>query len=232
MINLSAEEMKKEKAKALRYKKPIVRDLNLMSIKETLYDIQEECESVRWFTDTECESLINALDGNEDDAYEFRMMFADLCAEVERMLCDLEDVWVPKCFDTFFVTAGAGNSWELLGFDNFEQDYFGLDCSYLYAEDEAKKTLKRMTKDELIDASRQCFKIYQSFIALSYRYDCLKSAMDILKSENTDYLQVIKQINDLYEKVEKESYGFQYDCKEEIELDNLFDCLPQEAWVQ
>ena len=29
-------------------------------------------------------------------------------------------------------------------------------------------------------------------------------AMDILKSENTDYLQVIKQINDLYEKVEKE----------------------------
>ena len=229
---MNAEETKREKARALRYKKPIVRDLNLMSIKETLYDIQEECESVRWFTDTEEETLINSL-GSEDQAYEFRMMFADLCAETERMLCDLEDVWVPKCFDTFFVTAGAGDSYGgLLGYDNFEQDYFGLDCSYLYAEDEAKKTLKRMTKDELIDASRQCFKIYQSFIALSYRYDCLKNAMDILKSENTDYLQVIKQINDLYEKVDKESYGFQYDCKEEAELDNLFDCLPQEAWVQ
>lgn len=230
---MNAEETKREKARALRYKKPIVRDLNLMSIKETLYDIQEECESVRWFTDTEEETLINSL-GSEDQAYEFRMMFADLCAETERMLCDLEDEWVPKCFDIFFVAAGAedGLGGGLLGYDSYEQDYFGLDCSYLYAEDEAKKTLKRMTKDELIDASRQCFKIYQSFIALSYRYDCLKSAMDILKSENTDYLQVIKQINELYEKVDKESHGFQYDCKEEAELDNLFDCLPQEAWVQ
>ena len=44
MVN--AEETRREKARQLRYRKPIVKDLNLMSIQEKLCDIQEECENV------------------------------------------------------------------------------------------------------------------------------------------------------------------------------------------
>ena len=183
---IDAEETKRTKASKIRYKKPIVKNLNLDRIKEELWDIQGECENVHWYFNADEETLINALDGDEEEEYEFKMMFADLCAECERMSEDLEEEWVPDCFDRFFVAVGAGEDFGgLLGFDTYEQDYFGLTCEEAWAEDESKKVLKRMTKDELIEAARQCFRVYQSFIALRHRYDCLKAAMDILRDQNT-----------------------------------------------
>lgn len=93
---MNAEETKRWKAKQLRYKKPIVRDLNLDKIQEGLWNIMEECENIRWYTDSDDgnDSLINALDGDEDEAYEFKMAFADLCAECERMQEDLQEEWI------------------------------------------------------------------------------------------------------------------------------------------
>lgn len=140
---MSAEETKRNKARQLRYKKPIVRDLNLDQIEQDLWDIQEECECIRWYTDSEDgeDSLINALDGDEDEAYEFKMAFADLCAECDRMRDDLGEEWIPECFDIFFVAAGAGETaGGLLGWDAFEQDYFGIDSLDSFAEDEARKS--------------------------------------------------------------------------------------------
>lgn len=232
---MNAEETKRRKAQHLRYKKPIVRDLNLDSIKEELWGIQSECEDVRWYFDTDDDTLINALDGNEDEAYEFKMMFADLCAECEQMISDLHEEWVPDCFDRFFVAIGASDfNGGLLGYDTYEQDYFGLSCTDAYAEDECKKALKRMTKDDLIVAARQCFRVYESYIALRHRYDCLKAAMDILRDENTGYLQMVKQIEEVYEKAEEESFGFRYQTYGEHmrKLDGYIEALPQEVWLQ
>lgn len=231
---MDAEETKREKARQLRYKKPIVKNLNLMNIQQELWDIHEECENVHWYFDTDEDTLINALDGNEDEAYEFKMMFGDLCAECDRMISDLNEEWVPDCFDRFFVAIGAGEDFGgLLGFDSYEQDYFGLSCTDAFAEDESKKSLERMTKNDLIAAARQCFRVYQSFIALRHRYDCLKAAMDILRDQNTGYLQMVKQIEEVYEKADKESFGFRYKfCKEVIELDRILENMPQEAWIQ
>ena len=98
-----AEETRRNKARQLRYKKPIAKDLNLWTIREELGEIMEECENVRWYFDTEDDSLINALDGNEDEAYEFKMMFADLCAECEQMYTDLQESYVPEYFDILCV---------------------------------------------------------------------------------------------------------------------------------
>ncbi len=229
-----AEETKRQKARLMRYKKPIVKDLNLQTIRDRLYDIREECESVHWYVDTDDETLVNALDGNEDEAYEFKMMFSDLCAECERMYCDLNQEWMPDCFDSFFVGIGAGEDFGgILGYDSYEQDYFGLSCTDAFVEDESRKALKRLTKDELIAASVQCFRVYQSFVALTYRYDCLKAAMDILKDENTGYMQMVRQIGETYEKADRESHGFRYDFVKEVrELDRLINNMPQEAWLQ
>lgn len=65
------EETRKNKAKNLRYKKPIAKDLNLEAIKQDLWDMQEACEDVHWFTDSEDgnDSLVNALLGDEDESY-------------------------------------------------------------------------------------------------------------------------------------------------------------------
>lgn len=228
---MNTEETKRLKARQMRYKKPIARDLNLSTIQEELWDIQEECENVRWFCDTDQETLINALDGDEDEAYEFRMMFADLCAECDQMISDLEEEWVPECFDVFFVAAGAGEEYGgLLGYDSYEGDYFGLDCTNAFAEDESKKILKRMTKDELIAATRQCFRVYSSYIVLRYRYDCLKASMNILKDQNTGYLQTVKEIEELYSKAEEE--GFREWKPNTKKLNDYLNSLPQEAWIQ
>lgn len=233
-MSMDADETKRQKARQLMYKKPIVKDLNLTSIREKLWDIQSECEDVHWYVDTDEETLINALDGNEDEAHEFRMMFGDLCAECERMREDLNEEWIPDCFDQFFVAIGAGEDYGgLLGYDSYEQDYFGLSFTAAYAEDESKKILKRLTKDDLIAACRQCFKVYQSFIALTHRYDCLKAAIDILREQNTGYLQMVKQIEEAYEKAENETLGFRYDFgKDVLELDRILKNMPQEAWIQ
>lgn len=227
---IDADRAKRMKAKKLRYKKPIVKELNLMTIEMELSDIQEACEDVRWYFDSDDDSLLNALDGDQDEEYEFKMMFGDLCAECDQLIIDLHEEWVPKCFDHFFVSIEAGEDFGgLLGYDSYEQDYFGLSCSDVWAEDESKKVLKRLTKDELIASARQCFRVYQSFIALRYRYDCLKAAMDILRDENTAYLQMVKEIEKLYERAEKEKFDEYGDATKK--LDSFFECLLQEAWI-
>jgi hypothetical protein len=227
---MNAEETKRNKAKQLRIKKPIVKNLNLSSITEDLWDMQEECEEVRWYTDSEDgeDSLLNALDGDEDEAYEFKMAFADLCAECDRMLSDLNEEWVPECFDIFFVAAGAGDYDSLLGWDTYEQDYYNISPFSSYAEDEAKKKLKQMTKDDLIAAARQCFKVYHAYIGLRNRYDSLKAAIDILRDQNTGYLQTVKEIERLYEEACQSGDW----SKAAIEWKRYTDCLPQEAWIQ
>lgn len=228
------DETKRRKARELRYKKPIVKNLNLDFIKQDLWDIQEKCEAIKWYTDSEDgeDSLINALDGDEEEAYEFKMMFADLCAECEQMSYDLDDEWVPECFDIFFVAAGAGKtSGGLLGWDDFEQDYFDIGCSDAFGEDEAKRKLKQMTKDDLIVAVRQCFKIYQAYIGLRNRYDSLKAAIDILRDQNTGYLQVVKEIEKLYEEVIKPENRYNDWSKATKDFRRLLDALPQEVWI-
>lgn len=231
---VDAEETKRFKAKQLRYKNPIVKNLNLDVITQDLWDIQEECEDIRWYTDSEDgeDSLINALDGDEDEAYEFKMAFADLCAECDRMIEDLQEEWVPECFDIFFVAAGAGNSFGgLLGWDSFEQDYFGIECPDSFAEDEAKKKLKQMTKDELIASARQCFKVFQAYIGLRNRYDNLKAAIDILRDQNTGYIQAVKEIEKLYEEVSENEWSRKEWSEASREWKRYTDALPQEAWI-
>lgn len=231
---IDAEETKRFKAKQLRYKKPIVKNLNLDSIKQDLWDIQEECENVRWYTESEDgnDSLINALAGDEDEAYEFKMAFADLCAECDRMREDIEREWVPECFDIFFVAAEAGESQGgLLGWESYEQDYFGISCDGSFAENEAKKKLKQMTKDDLIASAQQCFKVYSSYIGLRNRYDSLKAAIDILRDQNTGYLQAVKEIEKLYEAASKDGWSREVWSKESREWERYTDALPVEAWI-
>lgn len=227
---VDAEETRRRKARELRYRKPIVKNINLEFITQDLYDIQEECESVHWYFEDENDSLINALDGNEDEAYEFKMMFGDLCAECEQFREDINMEYIPECFDLFFVASGAGEYGDgLLGYDSYEQDYFSLQCTDSFAEEECQRKLKQLTKDELIQATMQCFRIYHAYIGLRHRYDCLKASMDILRDQNTGYLQMVKQIEELYEKANEDKfceYG-----KPTRDFARFTNALPQEAWI-
>ena len=66
----------------------------------------------------------------------------------------------------------------------------GLRCGYEdeKAIEEAKKKMQKKTKDQILEIARYCFKIFQTYIGIRHRYDCLKAAMDILRDENTGYI--------------------------------------------
>lgn len=233
MNSVDAAETKRIKAKNLRYKKPIAKGLTFDAIREALWEIMDSCADVRYYVEENDETLINALDGDEDDAFEFKMMFADLIAECEQMDYDLRNEYIPEYFDLFFVAVNKGG--EMLGYDMYEQDYFGLSSfGGELANEEAEKKMKRLTKDQLIETAQVCFRVYQSFIGLQYRYDCIKAAMDILRDENTGYLQMVKQIEEAYEKADKETDGFRRTFRVGSalkKLEHLIDNMPQEAWV-
>ena len=86
----------------------------------------------------------------------------------------------------------------------------------------------------MIETAQVCFRVYQSFIGLQYRYDCIKAALDILRDENTGYLQMVNQIEEAYEKADKETDGFRRTFRVGPalkKLEHLIDNMPQEAWV-
>ena len=217
----------------LRYKKPIAKGLNLDDIRNSLWDISEACGDVQYYIDSDDETLLNALDGDEDDAYEFKMMFSTLSAECEQMQYDLGNEYIPEYFDLFFAAVNKGG--EMLGFDTYEGDYYGFGSfESTYANEEAVKKIKVLTKDKMIETMQCCFRVYQAYIGLTYRYDCIKSAMDILRSENTSYLKMIKEIEELYENADGETEGFKYCWNGSTlkKLDRLLENVPQEAWIQ
>ena len=153
-----AEEKRREKARLLRFKKPAVKDLNLAAIQYKLTEIEEACADVRWYCDSEdgWDTLLNALDGDDDDAWEFKTAFANLAGDCEQMREDMDrlDDWdydnlVGDRFDLFFAGIGADDvGGGMLGWDSYESDYFGLEPGWesRAAEKEAREKLERLTK--------------------------------------------------------------------------------------
>lgn len=231
---MTASEKKAYKAKQLRYKKPIVRGLNIDTIQSELWDMISTCEDIHWYDNNE-ESLVNALVGDEDEAYEFKMAFSDLEAELEQFQEDLNSEYISDYFDILFPAVGAGRyAGGYLGFDQYEGDYYGLESyEYSFAENEAAKKIMALTKKEILKAVGQCLKIAHQYMAIRYRYDCLEAAIEILRGENMERIKIIKGIEEQYLIAEKSSDGFKrkYD-KEVNKLDCMLQGVPQEYWVQ
>ena len=232
-MNSEEENRARDRARKLRYKHPISRDLNLETIRSELWEMEETCTDVKWFTENE-ENLVAAMDGDEDEAYEFKMAFSDLAAELAQFSEDLENEYVPDCFDEFFPAIGADYAGGFLGFDAYENDYYGLaPYEYEWAKEEAGKRIQRMTKKELLEAAGACLKVVMSYLAVRYRYDCLEASLKILQGKNMQILKLFRQIEEQYEKAEIESSHFQYQYHGEVyKLNRMLDEVPNEYWIQ
>lgn len=227
---MTPEEMRREKARKMRYKRPIAKALNLEQIRSDLYDIQSDATELSWIEDDE--ALVAALDGDTDEAWEFRMAFSDLVADAERMESDLDESWVPKCFDTFFPAVGTRGGY--LGFDEYEGDYYGLEpWEDDYAEQCARDKLMQMRKADIFDAAGACLRIAQQYMALMYRYDCLRASIDILKNQNEGLLQIVRGIEEQYELAEVETFHFKFDFGHEVsKLDAMLRNVPERLWIE
>ena len=145
------------------------------------------------------------------------------------MFNDIQEEYISEYFDTVFVAVEAGKyEGGVLGWDVYEGDYFGLDTWDTSAAQKAsREKLKRLTKDELLDTVRSNMKILYAYLGLKDRYTNLKAAIDILKGQNTEQLNLVKQIEASYEKVTDKFCSWQ----DENNFERLINSLTEEAWL-
>ncbi len=226
------DELKRNKARAMRYKRAILSELNLETIQDELYTISGECDDVRWYFDDE-ETLLNAFDGNEEQEFEFKIMFSDLSYECEKLYNMLREIYVTEHFNDFFVgimSKGTSN-FTVLGFDTIEEDYYKLaDYDENLAVTESRKRLMRLKKETLLSVCGQCFGIAMSYFNIRYKYDYLKSAFDILRDDNNSILEVIKSIEAVYEKAS--IGGWDVYSQSYKDFDALTNSLPEKIWIE
>lgn len=220
---------KADRSRMLRFKRPALASLGHGAIWAELEDISGKCNDIRWWMDTDDETLLNALDGDAEDAWEFKMAFADLECKCDRLLEQLVG-WQAPDEQTFndCTVALIGNRYNLVGFDDYEEDYFAL-TSYQegLAEGEAGKRLMRKTKKEMISTIGQCVSMLLAYYDVRQRYDYLQAEFDILRDQNTALIDTIKEIERLYE--EAQSSGEWSDNARRF--DTLTSILPDELWV-
>lgn len=224
-----------ERTRNMRYKRPALASMGDEYLIQELEAIQEACSDIHWFTDQDDDTLLNALDGDEEDAYEFRVAFADLEAKADhlsRLFYELgefgDDIW--QTYNDCTV-ALIGNRYRVVGFDMDEEDYSSLTA---YEQDlactEAGKRLMRMTKANMLSAIGQSMGILVSFLDLRQSYDYLKATFDILRDTNTSLLDTIKEISTAYEAAE--ACHFYHWYEETKHFDRLLSSLPQRAWIE
>lgn len=230
--------MKESVVKKTLKRKPLHAELNMDSIWEWFNDAYEECSEVAYAAE-DYDALIDALDGDEDEAYEFRMAFSDLQSQFEMFYEALNEAWVPKCFDLLFAVSASGTDsmfyQEELTMDIIRMDRYDLS----YEQEKGREILKRMTKDELLDATRQCLTIATSYMSLRARYDALRGTMDVVRGKNGAILRAVRRIDELYnaawEKYGETSLIWRDSNSEQeriwFEFDRTIKFLPQEAFI-
>ena len=88
-------ESKANRTRNLRYKRPALASMGWQSIWEELDAIQEACSDIHWFADQDDETLLNALDGNDEDVWEFKLAFASLEAQADQLADALREQFSP-----------------------------------------------------------------------------------------------------------------------------------------
>lgn len=226
---------KKDRTAALRYKRPALASLGADAIMKELDSIMQACDDVRYYVEQSDndDTLLNALDGDEEAEWEFRLAFADVSAKAEQ----LQSVLYDQSFEDFYQefddasVALIGNRYSVLGFDAYEEDYCAL-TSYEegLAQTEAGKRLMRMTKADMLARIGWCFGITIAFLDIRQSYDYLKATFDILRDENTSLLDTIKEIEKAYEEAEEDRFYPWEDSTKRFE--QLLNALPDRAWVE
>ena len=227
---------RQEKARDLRYKRPALESLGFDFINDKLSEIEEACDDVQYFMDSEGKTLLDALDGDEEEAYEFQMMFADLSGDAYKLSECLHE-WDFDSQDYDDVTvAMIGERYRLVGFDTYEMDYYSLFDPYeeKWACEESKKRLMGKTKSDLLDCVKRNWCIFLAFFDLDQRYRHLQATMDILRGDNTAVLAVIRDIESKYDAMMSnwEPVYKQLDRKAERAFDALLESLPDRAWLE
>lgn len=251
-MGVEADRARAEKARQLRYQRPACMSLNWQRMREDLSEMSDDIGAATWM-DGKYELLSMAMDDSENElTVEFETAFGALQGELDKMYEDMrmiedydraqffgekaDDEYddPPKIFDMFFPAIGLEDC--MIGFDIEEHDYYGIECGMeSYVKGEARKRLKRLTKDELLDLAGACMNVARQYMSLKARFDGLNASIDILKGRHEETLRMVKGIEELYDAAESRTEGFRYNFLGNKELDKLDAALanlPDRFWVE
>lgn len=148
-----ATETAKIKAKELRFKRPALEDMDYNSLVSSLQEIQDDCIDIQ-YTVADDDKLIAALDGDDEEAYEFKMAFAELENNAFKLAEAIENPVFEEAEEEYddCTVSLVGDIYNLIGYDTYEKDYYKL-TSYEseYATSEAGKRLMRKTKADMLN---------------------------------------------------------------------------------
>lgn len=169
--------------------------------------------------------------GDEELANEMMWQKEIISNEAERLLTQLEDYEVSDHFDDFFIAMGGCDVGNDVMDDLYLYDgYLELDSYEIgLAEEEAQKRLQRLTKQEIIRTTHQCFKIFAEFSNVYRRYQNWWSAMNIVEDNQREFTETIEAIEKQYEKADDCLFCF---GEETRKFDRLLRNLPDIVWVQ
>jgi len=232
---------KAEQSKNLRWRKPALAGLNYWEISNKLDEIQEACGDIHWAYDDD-ETLINAFDGDEEEAYEFKMAFGTLECEAYQLSETLLDTFrsyrddeeidgdIEKAFNDCSV-ALLGNRFNAVGYDDFQEDYFHLtNYEQGLAFTESGKRIMRKTKAEMLSLIGQTMGIILSFQNVELKYEYLKATIDIFRDNNMSVLQQIKDIEKAYKLADEIDFEEWNDRTKDF--DRLVAQLPEKVWIE
>lgn len=243
---------RQEKAKDLRYKRAALESMGSAYLLSRLDEIEEACDNVKYYLDQDDDTLLNALDGDEEEEYEFKMMFVDLSADAYRLretiynwrfnmdeyddctlgLAGLDD----RDYDDATVGLMGDDYFFLTGFDSYERDYYHLIGPYEgeWAQRECIKRLQSKTKADLLEVIGRSWRVFLAFFDLDQRYRHMQSTLDILRGDNTVILSAIKQIEQKYKDMMApwDKVYRQLDRKAAYDFDLLVADLPDRVWIE
>lgn len=243
MSEESVQLIRRERARNLRFKKPIIRDMCWESILVGLTEIEEDCADVRWMEEDQEELL--RLFGDDGDVEEFRAAYTDLGAAIEGLRESIEEVGridmgalrgadededPPQWFDLFWPAIGGG---QYMGYDTEEEDWYPLmGYEAEAAQKEAQKRLCRLTKEQLIDAAGLCFAIAKNWMSVRFRYDCLEAALRILRGANEGMMKITAEIDEAYREASEKTEDFRWKYADTSRLDRALREVPDRMWVE
>ena len=234
-----SEECKAAQAKLLRFKKPALMDMDYGLMIETLQEIQDDCIEIHDMVADDVK-LLAALDDNEEEAFEFKLAFADLEGDCGKLIDAIhehsyyvsdEDAEQEYNDCTVYL---VGDIFDLVGFDDYERDYFKLtDHLRDYAAEESGKRLMRMTKKDMLNTIGYNMRLFLGYFELKQRYDHLKATISIVKGSNQSLIDLLREIEAAYEKANEISDGFKYTWYKPVrDFNALLQKIPDRFWVE
>lgn len=225
---------KEKQTRKLRYSKSIISKFNYEEIINTLSDIQGECDNIRYMVEDD-DILASALGDNDEEAYEFKMMFSDLSGKAEQLYEILNEYNSTEDISEYFdqITAGIseGSGLNYYAWDSVEEDFFRV-TSYegTICVQESIKKLLRMKKEDLISCCNRVFRIMLAYLDLKYKYDYLSATLEILNDEQHGIIDMVKELDRLYKLAEADK--FEYYSESLKNYEKALKAVPDRMWIE